>query len=302
MTLQQLKYAICIAEEGKINLAAKKLFISQPSLTQAIRELEDDLGITIFTRTNRGVVLTAEGEEFLSYARQVEEQVGLLEEKYKGGKKRLRTFCVSCQHYSFAVQAFITLIRESGADEYDFRLRETQTYEIIEDVASLKSQVGVLYLNGFNESVLNKALKENDLQFTPLFTAKPHVFIGANNPLAKMMSVTLEDLRPYPCLTFEQGEHNSFYFSEEIQPTHYAAKNIRVRDRATLFNCLVGLNGYTISSGVIDGELNWENIIALPLAVNDYMQVGYVTHNRAVLSPLAKQYIDLLIALTRDIK
>ena len=298
MTLQQLKYIICVAEEGKINLAAKKLYISQPSLTQSVRELEEDLGITIFTRTNRGVSLTPEGEEFLSYARQVADQVELLEEKYKGGKKRLRTFCVSCQHYSFAVDAFITLIKETGADEYDFRLRETRTFEIIEDVASLKSQVGVLYMNDFNSAVLNKVLKENHLKFTRLITALPHVFISAAHPLADKERVTLEDLEPYPCLTFEQGEHNSFYFSEEIQPTHYSPKNIRVRDRATLFNCLVGLNGYTISSGIINGELNWENIVAIPLKVDDCMEIGYVTHDGAVLSPLAERYIQLLKQLT----
>lgn len=294
MTLQQLKYAICIAEEGKISLAAKKLFISQPSLTQSIRELEEDVGVAIFTRTNRGVALTAEGEEFLSYARQVVEQAQLLEEKYKGAKKKLRTFCVSCQHYSFAVRAFIALIRETGADEYDFRLRETQTYEIIEDVASLRSQTGILYINDFNRAVLNKVLRENKLRFYPLFTASPHVFISSSHPLAGRSSVRLDELEQYPCLTFEQGEHNSFYFSEEIQPTHFSAKNISVRDRATLFNCLVGLNGYTISSGVIDGELNWENIVAIPLEVDDLMNIGYLLREGAVLSPLTERYIGLL--------
>ena len=294
MTLQQLKYAICVAEEGKINLAAKKLYISQPSLTQAIRELEDDIGVTIFLRTNRGVVLTPEGEEFMSYARQVVDQMDLLEEKYKGAKKKPRSFCVSCQHYSFAVAAFIALIRETGAEEYDFRLRETQTYEIIEDVASLKSQVGVLYLNDFNSAVLGKVLKENSLKFTPLFTASPHVFISCNHPLVNKEILTLQDLNDYPCLTFEQGEHNCFYFSEEILSTRYSPKNIRVRDRATLFNCLVGLNGYTISSGMINGELNWENIVSKPLGVDDGMTIGYITHENALLSPLSKRYIELL--------
>lgn len=287
-----------MAEEGKINLAAKKLYISQPSLTQAVRELESDLGIEIFSRTNRGVVLTPEGEEFLSYARQVIEQVDLLEAKYKGKKSVKRSFCVSCQHYSFAVEAFITLIRETGAEEYDFSLRETQTYEIIEDVASLKSQVGVLYINDFNSAVLKKVLKENDLVFIPLFFATPHVFISASNPLASKDILTLSDLEPYPCLTFEQGEHNSFYFSEEILSTGYSPKNIRVRDRATLFNCLVGLNGYTISSGVINGELNWQNIVARPLDVDDGMTIGYVTRSDVVLSPLSKRYTELLYELT----
>lgn len=294
MTFQQLKYAICIAEEGKISLAAKKLFVSQPSLTQAVRELEDELNITIFNRTNRGVELTPEGEEFLSYARQVTDQMNLLEEKYIGAKKRKRDFCISSQHYSFAVDAFINLIKEVGAEEYDFRMRETQTYEIIEDVAAMRSETGVLYLNDFNRAVILKVLKEHDLKFVPIITAAPHVFVAKNHPLADKKRVSLEELAPYPFLTFEQGEHNSFYFSEEILSIHDAAKNIRVRDRATLFNCLVGLNGYTLSSGIINGELNWNNIVAIPLAVYDYMEIGYVVRNNTVLSSLAERYIELL--------
>ncbi|MGN0814238.1 MAG: LysR family transcriptional regulator [Candidatus Coproplasma sp.] len=300
MTLQQLKYAICVAEQGKIASAAKLLFISQPSLTQAVRELEEELDINIFNRTNRGVELSAEGEEFLAYARQVVEQANLLEEKYKGAKPRIRSFCVSCQHYSFAVDAFVSLIKEVGAEEYDFSLRETQTYEIIDDVARLKSEVGVLYKNAFNRAVIEKVLKSNDLKFTPLFTALPHVFVGKDNPLAKKQKVTLDDLKDYPCLTFEQGEHNSFYFSEEILSTRYTPKNIRVRDRATLFNCLVGLNGYTISSGIINGELNWNNVVSVPLEADDCMEIGYVTNDKTYPSALAARYIELLKNLTQE--
>ncbi len=298
MTLQQLKYVICIAENGKFSTAAKRLFISQPSLTEAVKELEDELGVCIFKRTNRGVSVTPEGEELLAYCRQVVEQANLLEEKYKGKKAGKRDFCVSCQHYSFAVDAFVSLIKQTGAEEYDFRLRETQTYEIIEDVARLVSEVGVLYKNAFNQAVINKVLKQNDLSFTPLFTAKPHVFVGKTSPLASKNKVSLSDLQTYPCLTFEQGEHNSFYFSEEILSTLYSAKNIRVRDRATLFNCLVGLDGYTISSGVISEELNGDNIVAIPLEADDYMEIGYITNNKVVLSALAEKYVALLKDLT----
>lgn len=300
MTLQQLKYVICIARHGKISEAAKELFISQPSLTEAVKDLEEELGILIFTRTNRGVALSAEGEEFLGYCRQVVEQCELLEEKYKGTGARRRSFSVSCQHYSFAVDAFVSLIATCGGDEYDFRLRETQTYEIIEDVAKLRSEVGILYLNDFNRAVILKVLRQNDLLFTPLFTAKPHIFVGKNSPLAQKSSVTPADLEPYPCLTFEQGEHNSFYFSEEILSTAYTAKNIRVRDRATLFNCLVGLNGYTVSTGVISEELNGNNIVAVPLDVGEYMEVGYISNKKAVFSKLGVSYVETLKKLTEN--
>ena len=294
MTLQQLKYAITVAETGTITEAANRLYISQPSLTNAIHELEKEMNIVIFNRTNKGISLSKEGEDFLGYARQVLEQAAILEDKYKGNNGGKKQFCVSTQHYSFAVNAFVDLIKKYGQDEYDFSLRETQTYEIIEDVAKLKSEIGVLYLNSFNEVVLKKTLKENDLTFHRLFIAKPHVFLGKDNPLANKNKVSLEDLKEYPRLSYEQGEHNSFYYSEEMFSTEVRSKNIRVRDRATLFNLLIGLNGYTISSGVIDKELNGENIIAVPLAEEGEMHIGYVTHKKTKPSRLGAIYLEAL--------
>ena len=294
MTLQQLKYAVVTAEKGTVSEAAASLYIAQPSLTKALKELEKEMGISIFNRTNKGVFVSKEGEVFLGYARQVLEQAALITEKYthqSGGKQE---FCVSTQHYSFAVNAFVDLIQVYGSDNYDFSLRETQTYEIIDDVARLKSEIGILYLNEFNETVLRKILKSNDLQFTELFEAKPHIFISDKNPLAQKAEVTMADLQPYPYLSFEQGEHNSFYYSEEIFSTEIRSKNIRVRDRATLFNLLIGLNGYTICSGVIDEELNGENIVAIPLAENGSMHIGYITKKHAVPSRLGSIYLAAL--------
>lgn len=298
MTLQQLKYILTIVAKGTISEAAKELYITQPSLTSSVKELEKELGITIFNRTNKGIIVSREGEEFLAYARQVIEQVNLIEAKYTGKQPRMLDFCVSAQHYSFAVEAFVDLLRDYGGDEYNFRLRETQTYEIIEDVAKLRSQVGVLYLNRDNETVLRKIIHANHLKFETLFTARPHVFVGENNPLAGKKSVTLDDLAPYPRLSYEQGEHNSFYFAEEIQSTLNCKKNILVRDRATLFNLLIGLNGYTICSGVINKELNGANIIAVPLEIDDYMEIGYITHKEMLPNRLGNLYIERLKAHT----
>lgn len=216
MTLQQLKYVTTVAETETITEAAKRLFISQPSLTKAIHELEKEMTVQIFNRTNKGISLTKEGEDFLGYARQVLEQAAILEDKYKGSEGGKKQFCVSTQHYSFAVNAFVDLIKKYGQEEYDFSLRETQTYEIIEDVARMRSEIGILFLNNFNEAIINKILKSHDLEFHPLFVARPHVFISRKHPLAAKSIITNEELTPYPYLSFEQGEHNSFYFSEEI--------------------------------------------------------------------------------------
>lgn len=294
MTLQQLRYAITVAETGTITEAAKKLYISQPSLTNAIHELEKEMNLVIFQRTNKGILLSGEGEEFLGYARQVLEQASILEDKYKGNGGGKKQFCVSTQHYSFAVNAFVDLIKEYGQEEYDFSLRETQTYEIIEDVAHMRSEIGILFLNDFNETVLRKILKTNDLEFHELFVAKPHVFISRKHPLADRQVITNQELEEYPYLSFEQGEHNSFYFSEEIFSTSERKKNIRVRDRATLFNLLIGLNGYTVCSGVIGKKLNGKDIIAVPLQDEGDMRIGYITHRKAVPGRLAATYLEAL--------
>lgn len=294
MTLQQLKYIITVADTGTITEAANRLYISQPSLTNAIRELEKEMNIVIFNRTNKGISLSKDGEIFLGYARQVLEQAAILEDKYKSGNGGKKQFCVSTQHYSFAVNAFVDLIKEYGQDEYDFSLRETQTYEIIEDVARMRSEIGILFLNDFNEKVLMKILKSHDLEFNQLFVAKPHVFISRKHPLAEKNVITNEELELYPYLSFEQGEHNSFYFSEEIFSSSERKKNIRVRDRATLFNLLIGLNGYTVCSGVIDKKLNGKDIIAVPLEDESDMRIGYITHKKGMLSRLGSTYLEAL--------
>ena len=294
MTLQQLRYVIEVANRGSMNEAAKHLFISQPSLSNAIKDLEEELQITIFDRTNKGVTLSMEGAEFLGYARQVIEQAELLEGRYLDAKPSPQHFSVSTHHYAFAVNAFVNLVREYGQDEYELALRETKTHEIIEDVKSLRSEIGILYLNEFNAKVINRLLQAANLRFNSLFTAKPHVFISSKNPLAKQSVVTIEQLQDYPYLSFEQGEYNSFHFSEEILSTLSRNKSIRVTDRATLFNLLIGLNGYTISTGVLSADLNGNEIIPVPLDCDETINVGWISHKNVALSKLASAYVEAL--------
>ena len=294
MTLKQLRYITVVADIGNITEAAKKLFIAQPSLTASIQELEKEYGITIFNRSKKGIELTQEGEEFLGYARQVLEQTNLIEERYSGGSTGKHRFSVSSQHYSFVVESFVELLKKDGGDRYEFHMRETETYDIIRDVAQLRSEIGILYLNAFNETVINKTLRDNNLSFTSLIKVKPHVFIGRKSPLAEKKSLSLDDLKPYPRLSYEQGSHNSFYFSEEILSIVDADKELVVLDRATLFNLLIGMNGYTICSGVISEELNGPNIIAKPLKVDDCMEIGYILHESIKPSGLTRRYIEHL--------
>lgn len=301
LTLQQLKYVLEVASKGSMNEAARSLFISQPRLSNAIKELEKDIKITIFIRTNRGVTVTNKGAEFLGYARQVLQQFNMLEEKYLSEKPAKQHFSISTQHYTFAANAFVELVKEFGASEYEFTLRETKTYEIIEDVKNLRSELGIIYLSNYNESVLLKLLKERDLTFSELFTAKPHVFISKRHPLANKESIKLEELDDYPCLSFEQGEYNSFYFSEEVLSTRSVKKSIKVSDRAAIVNFMIGLDGYTISSGVFPKYLHGDDIIAVPLNVDELIRVGIIQHRDVTLSRLGEIYVAALKKIEQEL-
>ena len=291
MTLQQLKQVITIADAGSMNEAAKRLFITQPSLSAAIKELERETGTEIFIRSNRGIVITPEGEEFLGYARQITEQYELLEEKYVTRTKRKKKFSVSMQHYTFAVEAFISLAKEYGMDSYEFAIHETRTGEVISNVRNQKSEVGIIYMNDFNRKVIGKILREDSLEFIPLFDCSIYVFMAKTHPLSGKELVRLEDLQDYPCCSFEQGERNSFYFAEEVLSTYDYSRYIKVDDRATMLNLMVGLNGYTLCSGIICQELNGPEYTAARLDTDEKMSIGYIKKKHMPLSELGERYV-----------
>ncbi len=297
MTLQQLKYVVTIAEKGTISKAAAELFVSQPSLTNAIKELESEVGFSVFERTNKGVSVSSQGSEFLGYARQILQQYGLLEERYLKGKTTSPSFSVSTQHYPFAVKAFVELIKQFDSIHYDFMLRETQTNEIIEDVSRLTSELGIIYKSNANEAIIEKLLKQNSLIFEYLFTVKPHVFLSKTNPLSEKSEISLEELSGYPYISFEQGSNNSFYYSEEILSEYVREKNIKISDRATLSNFIIGLDGYTIGTGMTNEDLNGENIISVPLKSDEVIRIGIIKRSNIKLSIYAEKYIELLKSL-----
>ena len=302
MTLTQIQYVLAVAETGTISAAAKRLFIAQPSLTASIKELENELQVTLFRRTNKGVTLTPEGEEFLGYARQVNSQLDLMRERYFGGAPVRRRFCVSTQHYSFTSSAFVELVRAQGGEAYEFTLREGKTYDTINDVRTLRSEMGVLYLSSFNEAVIRKMLRESNLVFSELFSARPHIFVGRNNPLAGRESVTLADLEPLPCLTYEQGDQNAFYFSEEILSTLNHEKSIKVTDKSTIVDLMIGTDGYTISSGICPSYLRGEDIISIPLTVDEVIRIGVITHRDYRPTVLGEKYLEILHRVVGDMQ
>ena len=293
MTLQQLRYVIAVADHGSMNEAAKALFISQPSLSGAVKELEKELGFELFLRTSRGIVVTPDGEEFLGYARQVTEQYRLLRNRYIEKESREK-FSVSMQHYSFAVKAFVETVKRAGMENYEFAVYETRTYEIIENVRNFKSELGILYMNDMNRKVLEKILRENQLKFTELFSCDTYVYLRSGHPLAGREILSMKDLEPYPCLAFDQGKNNSFYLAEEMKSTYEYKKMIHADDRATMLNLMVGLNGYTLCSGIICEELNGNDYAAVPLAESEKMRIGYIRHKGVKVSPIGELYLDIL--------
>ena len=296
MTLQQIRYVITIAETGSLGKAAEKLFVSQPSLTNAVKELERELGLPLFNRTSKGVTLTTDGVRFLPYARQVESQYMNLMEEFGRIEKRKASFAVSTQHYSFAVKAFVEMTRRVDVTEYELAIRETRTQEVIRDVSSMRSEIGVIYLNGSNRKPLLKTLEQEGLVFHHLVDCGAYVYLWREHPLAGKQSITLEDLRPYPCLAFEQGDA-PFYFSEELMSTENYSRLIHCCDRATVLNLMVGLEGYTLCSGIICEELSGVDYIAVPFSpeenqADSTMEIGYIDRKNSIHTDLGLQYIE----------
>ncbi|MBS1337634.1 MAG: LysR family transcriptional regulator [Oscillospiraceae bacterium] len=293
MTLQQLKYAVTVAECGTISAAAEKLFISQPSLTTAIRELESEMGVTIFSRTNRGVIVSREGEEFLGYARQILSQAQLLQERFSGQEQGEKRFAVSSQHFNFTVLAFSRLVQNFRGPRYSFHFRETTTYEVLEDVSQLRSEVGILALNEDNERFLRRMFGKLGLEFTELKRVQAELFVSAEHPLAGRRFVTVEDVSPYPCITFEQGEHNGQFFFEGLSAVAAQShKTICVRERATEYQLLRALNGFSPDVGV--SAMYREEFVSLPLEPKQFHTIGYILRRDVTPSPMTLEYIQAL--------
>lgn len=298
MTLTQLRYVIAVADSGSMSEAARKLFIAQPSLSTAVKDLETELSMELFRRTNRGICVTLEGEEFIGYARQIVEQYALVESKYIDKTSTKKKFSVSMQHYTFAVNAFMEMVKQFGMDEYEFAVRECRTYEVMEDVSSFKSEIGILYVNDFNRKVLEKMFHDMELEFTEILNCPIYVYMSKKHPLAKKKLITLQELQDYPCLAFDQGSYNSFYFAEEVLSTYEYKQLIRANDRATILNMMIGLNGYTLCSGIICEDLNGSEYCAVKLDSDEIMTIGYLRRKGTTISPLGQKYLEELSKYT----
>lgn len=296
MTLQQLQYVLTIAETGSMNRAAERLYVTQPALTAAVAELELEIGQQIFNRTNRGVSLTSAGTRFLHYARQVYQQYEILQREYGNTQKSKRVFGVSTQHYSFVTKAFVETVKQFDTSHFDFAIRETRTMDVIRDVTEQRSDLGILFRSRHNKKVLSRIFAENRLEFTPLIECHAFVYLWKGHPLAGEASITMEQLRGYPCLSFEQGDQSSSYFAEEILSEREYPQSIHATDRATMLNLMIGLNGYTLCSGIICEELNGSDYAAIPYQEdreyqNALMEIGCIKRRGTTLDEVGETFL-----------
>ena len=298
ITLQQIIYALKIAECGSMNKAAEELFVAQPTLTNAVHQLENEVNMQLFVRTPKGIIITREGGHFLDDARQFYNQYQLLSETYSGNEKK-RTFSLSTQHFSFAVKCFVNTLIKLGYENYKFSVYETRTLDVIQNVGKSISDIGVLYLSKFNQKYIRKLLEEYNLEFTTITKCDACVYLHKNHPLAKLREISLSDLENYPCLSFDQGEDNLFYLSEEILTENEFARTVKASDRATMLNLMIGLNGYTLCPGIVEEALNGDNCVIVPYKEdennpNREMEIGYINKKNGLLSKASEVYISQL--------
>lgn len=294
VTIQQLKYIVSVVENGTITEAAKKLYISQPSLSNAIKDIEEEVGITIFIRSRAGIVVTPEGMEFVGYARQVLRQMELLEDKYISHTPGKIRFSVSSPYYVFTTNAFVEIVEEFGKERFEFILHETTVHQILDDVKNRFSDLGIIYISCENEQAMRKTLDENKLVFYELFTVKPQVFIRASHPLSERQCVQLDELKDYPRINFMQYKEEHAHFSDELYGDLSDDKTIRVSDTGSLVNLLLGTDAYTISNGFFPRYLPGSKLIGIPLAEDEEMCIGYILSEKQELSELGQAYIEKL--------
>ena len=296
MNMNQLKYVLAAAGSSSIREASTKLFVSQPALSASIHELEEELGILIFDRTNKGISLTDEGREFLSYAKKAVGQYEVLEERYLSKDSDKERFSVSTQHYNFAIKAFTVVIRETDPDKYIFSIHETKTKEVLEDVRHLKSEVGIVSFSGSNEALIKKLFRDYQLDFTPLMKRETYVYVWKDHPFAGKKEISIDEMQDYPCVSFDQSDDSNFYLTEEAMADYAFHKMIKSDDRATSMEIIAELKAYAIGSGMLSGaDAILQGLTAIKLKEEDPITIGYITRKGSALSVYGKRYVDELM-------
>lgn len=295
MTILQLKYVLAIAGSSSMREAASKLFVSQPALSATIHELEEELGIKIFERNNKGIALSEQGSEFLVYAKQAVSQYELIEDRYIEKDKNKKHFSVSMQHYVFAVHAFVNTVKKFDSERFVYSIHETRTDEVLMNVKNLKSEIGIIAYSKSNQNILKKLFREYQLEFYPLMVRDTFVYLWKDHPLAEKQEISLEDLKEYPCVSFDQSSDSDFYLSEEALGDYEFDKLIKSNDRATSSEIMAKLNGYSIGTGIMTESITLrDGFVTIKLKEEDPLTIGYIIRKNHKLSDIGEMYIEEL--------
>ncbi len=296
MNINQIKYVLRVAASSSMREAATSLFITQPALSSSIRELEDELGILIFERTNKGISITDEGREFVEYAKKAVGQYEILEDRYLSKDSGKERFSVSTQHYNFAIRAFTEVIKDMDPKKYVFSIHETKTRDVLEDVRTLKSEVGIISFSGANEGLLKKLFKEYSLEFTPLMKRETYAYFWKDHKFAGKKEISLEELRDYPCISFDQSDDSDFYLTEEAMSDYDFSKMIKSDDRATTMELIADLHGYSVGSGMLSGDdAILKGMVSVKLKEEDPLIIGYIVRSGSRLSKYGQAYIEEIL-------
>lgn len=299
MTIQQCRYVLEIARCGSFSQAAKQLFVAQSSLSFGVKALESELGITIFERSGSGTCLTDEGAEFIKYARQICKNTDLITERYDQNIRQ--KLYIATQHYDFIADIFGKFLTEEGSNAYRFSIREIETYNVIRDVQTAASDIGILAIKDSNLEIMKRYLSRRKLGFTPLLEVRPHVFFRKGHPLEDKKLLTMGDLKDFPYVSYEQGEHNSDYFTEELMDASYIPKHIEISDRATLMNVLLLTDAYTAGTGIMPSALNKGDIVSVPLDTQERYHIGYILNKERKTAEITLKFIDRLRAALQSV-
>ena len=299
MTIQQCRYVLAIAKCSSFSEAAKQLFIAQSSLSLGIKSLETELNIRIFDRSGYGVHLTDEGAEFIRYAEQICQNSDLVAERY--GKRIQQKLYIATQHYDFIADLFGAFLNETENEGYRFSIREIETYNVIRDVQTAYSDIGIIAIRDSNLEIMKRFLGGRKLLFTPVFSVTPHVFLRKDHPLADCDRLTVEELKEYPYVSYAQGENNSVYFTEELMDASNVDKHIEISDRATLMNVLMVTDAYTVGTGVMPSALNRGDIISIPLDSTALYYIGYILNGERKISEMMQKFIDRFEAVLKNV-
>ena len=294
MNIQQLRYVVAIANSGTFREAAEKMYVSQPSLSISVRDLEKELGFKIFRRTSSGTFLTRRGMEFYEKAQELVKGFDVFQNQYANPEEEKKEFSISSQHYDF-LPPVITQFSVLYPENKNFRIFESTTVQILDEVAQGHSELGIIYLNKQNTKGIMQRVDKLGLEVVDLIPFQTHIYLRKGHPLAKKEFLVMEDLAHLPTVRFTQEKDEYLYYSENFVDTSSSSQLFNVTDRATLNGILERTDAYATGSGFLDSQ-SVNGITVIPLIDDLNNKMVYVKREEVDLSPVAEKFVQVMEA------